>query len=216
MAIQFSPEEILETVRMVELETLDIRTITIGISLLDCADPSLEAAAEKVYDKICHCAARLVAVGDEIERDYGIPIVNKRISVTPIALVAAASASDDYVPFAAISIARPPKSASISSAASRRSCTRAPRPATTRCSPRCPRRSRRTERVCSSVNVATTRAGINMDAVGTHGRDHRRHRRAHGRSRRHRLREARRASATPSRTTRSWPAHSTASASRTA
>ncbi len=73
MAIQFSPEEILETIRMVQMENLDIRTITMGISLRDCADPSLEAAAKKAYEKICRRAERLVAVGDEIEREYGIP-----------------------------------------------------------------------------------------------------------------------------------------------
>ena len=100
MAIQFSPEEIVETIRMVQMENLDIRTITMGISLRDCADASLESAAKKAYEKICRRAARLVAVGDEIEREYGIPIINKRVSVTPVALVAEASASDDYVLFA--------------------------------------------------------------------------------------------------------------------
>src|SRR5215467_11121872 len=100
MAIQFSPQEILETIRMVQMENLDIRTITMGISLRDCADPDLAKAAAKAYDKICARASRLVAAGDEIEREYGIPIVNTRISVTPVALVAEASASDDYVLFA--------------------------------------------------------------------------------------------------------------------
>src|SRR5256885_13494979 len=96
----FTDQEILETVRMIELETLDIRTITLGINLLDCADPDLESACEKVYAKIVHHAQGLVAVGDGIAKDYGIPIVNKRIATTPIALVAAASASSDLVPFA--------------------------------------------------------------------------------------------------------------------
>ncbi|HET7925020.1 MAG TPA: DUF711 family protein, partial [Rhodanobacteraceae bacterium] len=100
MAIQFSPEEILETIRMVQMENLDIRTITMGISLRGCADPSLESAAKKAYEKICRSAARLVAVGEEIEHEYGIPIINKRVSVTPVALIAEASASDDYVLFA--------------------------------------------------------------------------------------------------------------------
>jgi uncharacterized protein (UPF0210 family) len=90
MAIQFSPQEILETIRMVQMENLDIRTITMGISLRNCADSSLEAAAKKSYEKICRSAARLVAVGEEIEREYGIPIINKRVSVTPVALVAEA------------------------------------------------------------------------------------------------------------------------------
>ena len=92
MAIQFSPQEILETIRMVQMENLDIRTITMGISLRGCADPSLEASAKKAYEKICRSAARLVATGEEIEREYGIPIINKRVSVTPVSLVAEASA----------------------------------------------------------------------------------------------------------------------------
>ena len=100
MAIQFSPQEILETIRMVQMENLDVRTITMGISLRDCAHPDLATSARQAYDKICRLAARLVAAGDEIEREYGIPIINKRISVTPVALVAEASASDDYVAFA--------------------------------------------------------------------------------------------------------------------
>ena len=100
MAIQFSPEEILETIRMVQMDNLDIRTITMGISLRNCADASLEAAGKKSYEKICRSAERLVAVGEEIEREYGIPIINKRVSVTPVALIAEASGSDDYVLFA--------------------------------------------------------------------------------------------------------------------
>src|SRR4249919_1821709 len=101
MPMQFSAQEIIETIRMVQMENLDIRTITMGISLRDCADADLAKAAAKAYDKICRMAARLVAAGDEIEREYGIPIINKRISVTPVALVAEASASDNYVAFAA-------------------------------------------------------------------------------------------------------------------
>ena len=100
MAIQFSPQEILETIRMVQMENLDIRTITMGISLRDCAHPDIETAAAKAYEKVCRLAEKLVSVGDEIERDYGIPIINKRISVTPIALVAESSASRNYVAFA--------------------------------------------------------------------------------------------------------------------
>ena len=100
MAIQFSPQEILETIRMVQMENLDIRTITLGVSLRNCAHPDIRVAAGKAYDKICRSAARLVATGDEIEREYGIPIINKRISVTPIALIAESSDSDEYTIFA--------------------------------------------------------------------------------------------------------------------
>ena len=100
MPLQYSPQEILETIRMVQMEKLDIRTITMGISLRDCAHQDLKSAAVRAYDKICRMAARLVAVGGEIEREYGMPIVNQRISVTPVALVAEASRADDYVLFA--------------------------------------------------------------------------------------------------------------------
>jgi uncharacterized protein (UPF0210 family) len=101
VAIRFSTQEILETIRMVQMENLDVRTITMGVSLRACAHPDLEVAAAKAYDKICRSAERLVAVGDEIQREYGIPIINKRVSVTPVALVAESSASRDYVLFAA-------------------------------------------------------------------------------------------------------------------
>ena len=95
-----SRNDILETIRMIDQQHLDIRTITMGISLLSCADRSAERACEKIYDKISRYAEHLVATGEEIEREFGIPIVNKRVSVTPIALVAAASETEDYVPFA--------------------------------------------------------------------------------------------------------------------
>jgi len=98
--VTFSDREILETVRMVELETLDIRTTTLGISLFDCADPDVESACEKIYTKILHHGRELVAVASSISSDYGVPIVNKRIAVTPIAWVAAASGARDLVPFA--------------------------------------------------------------------------------------------------------------------
>ncbi|MEG1720786.1 MAG: DUF711 family protein, partial [Pseudoflavonifractor sp.] len=92
--------EILQTLNMIDHQHLDIRTITMGISLLDCADPDASAACGKIYDKICRRAEHLVSVGEAIEREFGIPIVNKRISVTPMALVAGASHTEDFVPFA--------------------------------------------------------------------------------------------------------------------
>ncbi len=82
--------DILETIRMIQDECLDIRTITMGISLLDCIDSDIDKACEKVYKKITTCAKDLVKVGNEIEKEYGIPIINKRISVTPIAMISAA------------------------------------------------------------------------------------------------------------------------------
>ena len=82
----FTDREVLELVRMVELETLDIRTTTLGINLMDCADPDLESTCEKVYTKVVHHARNLVATADEVADEYGVPIVNKRIAVTPIHL----------------------------------------------------------------------------------------------------------------------------------
>ena len=96
-----SRQNIFDTIDMVDKQHLDIRTITMGISLLDCAHPDPKAACQKIYDKICRRAENLVAVVQTIEKEFGIPIVNKRVSVTPISLVAAASDTADYVPFAA-------------------------------------------------------------------------------------------------------------------
>ena len=93
---RFSPQEIVETIRMVQMENLDIRTITMGISLRDCASDDIAVMERKVYDKICRRAARLVAVGEEIAREYGMPVINKRISVTPVALVAEATGTVEY------------------------------------------------------------------------------------------------------------------------
>jgi len=93
-------KEILSTIEMIDQQHLDIRTITMGISLLSCCDPDPKRACEKIYDKITRYAEKLVKTGEDIEREFGIPIVNKRISVTPMALVAGASETEDCVPFA--------------------------------------------------------------------------------------------------------------------
>ena len=92
--------EIMQTIQMIDQQHLDVRTITMGISLLSCAHSDVKVACDKVYDKITRYAENLVATGEAIEKEFGIPIVNKRISVTPIALVAAASETDNYTPFA--------------------------------------------------------------------------------------------------------------------
>lgn len=89
--------QVTETIAMIEEQNFDIRTITMGISLLDCIDPNINRAAEKIYQKITTKAANLVAVGDEIAAELGIPIVNKRVSVTPISLIGAATDATDYV-----------------------------------------------------------------------------------------------------------------------
>ncbi|MBR1487027.1 MAG: DUF711 family protein, partial [Synergistaceae bacterium] len=88
--------DIMQTVNMIDHQHLDIRTITLGISLYDCADTNINFCARKIYDKICKKAENLVKVGCEIEKEFGIPIINKRISVTPIAFVAASCESEDY------------------------------------------------------------------------------------------------------------------------
>ena len=170
MSLSFSPQEILETIRMVQMEKLDIRTITMGISLRDCAHPDLKAAATRAYDKICRKAARLVAVGAEIEREYGLPIVNQRISVTPIALVAEASDADDYVLFAEY-LDRAAREVGVNfiggfSALVHKGMT----PGDRALIRSIPQALAVTERVCSSVNVGTTKAGLNMDAIAEMGR----------------------------------------------
>jgi uncharacterized protein (UPF0210 family) len=163
--MSFSDQEILETVRMIELETLDIRTITLGVSLWDCADSDLDASCEKVYAKIVHHGKDLVAVGNSISSDYGIPIVNKRIATSPIAFVAAACGARDLTPFAK----------AMDAAAERcgvdfiggftsyvhKGYTNADRALFDSI----PTALATTKRVCSSVSLASTRAGINMDAV---------------------------------------------------
>ena len=95
-----NPFEIMETINMVDKEHLDIRTITMGISLLDCIGQDAAAASERVYDKVTRLAENLVETGEQIECEFGIPIINKRISVTPISMVAESCETEDYVPFA--------------------------------------------------------------------------------------------------------------------
>ena len=92
--------DILETIRMITQEHLDVRTITMGISLLDCASSDVKNACDRIYDKICKKAEKLVETGNDIEKEFGIPIIHKRISVTPISLVAAPCRTNDLVPFA--------------------------------------------------------------------------------------------------------------------
>ena len=100
MSYLMNSSEILQTIRMIDQQHLDVRTVTMGISLLDCAADTTERCAEKVYDKICRMAERLVPVCEMIEQEYGIPIVNKRVSVTPVSLVAASCSEQDYSPIA--------------------------------------------------------------------------------------------------------------------
>ena len=100
MSYLINSDEILQTINMIDQQHLDVRTVTMGISLLDCADTGTDACCRKIYDKICRKAEKLVPVCEQIEGELGIPIVNKRISVTPISLVAASCDTEDYVPLA--------------------------------------------------------------------------------------------------------------------
>ena len=156
--------DILETITMIEEENLDIRTITMGISLLDCVDSDIDRSCEKVYQKITTCAKDLVRTGVEIEQTYGIPIINKRISVTPIAMLVGASGGDP-VQYAK-TLDRAAKDTGVNfiggfSALVQKGFS----PGDLELVQSIPRALSETDLVCSSVNVATTKAGINMDAV---------------------------------------------------
>ena len=159
--------EVNETNKMIEQEKLDVRTITMGISLLDCCDPDLSALNEKIYHKITTLAKDLVSTGTAIEREYGIPIVNKRISITPISLVGASACKtpEDFVTIAH-TLDRAAKTVGVNfiggySALVSKSMT----PAEELLIRSIPQALTETERVCSSVNVGSSKTGIDMDAV---------------------------------------------------
>ncbi len=163
--INISTNEIVETIKMIRDEHLDIRTITMGISLLDCADEDANRACQKIYDKITRYAKDLVKTGEIISNRYGIPIINKRISVTPIALVAAASKTDNYVQFAK-TLDRAAAEMGVNfiggySALVYKGMSKSDEYLINSI----PEALCSTNMVCSSVGVATTKAGINMDAV---------------------------------------------------
>ncbi len=154
-----------ETIHMIENENLDIRTITMGISLTDCADSDIDKAACKVYDKITKRAEKLVKTGEDIESEFGIPIINKRISVTPISIVASACESADYVKFAK-ALDKAAKAVGVNfiggySALVQKGFTDGDK----KLIASIPQALAETDIVCSSVNVGSTKAGIDMDAV---------------------------------------------------
>lgn len=158
-------KQILETIRMVEEENLDIRTITMGISLLDCIDASTEKTCQNIYNKITSKAKNLVKVGDEIASEFGIPIINKRISVTPIAIVASASGGQDCVAFARV-LDKAAKAVGINFIGGYSALVeKGYQGADLSLIQSIPEALAETEFVCSSVNIGSTRAGINMDAV---------------------------------------------------
>ena len=159
--------EVNETNKMIEQENLDVRTITMGISLLDCVDSNLEACRKKIYEKITRMAKDLVKTGEEISAEYGIPIVNKRISVTPIALVggAACKSPEDFVTLAE-TLDQAAHQVGVNfiggySALVSKGMTAADELLIRSI----PQALAKTERVCSSVNLGSTKTGINMDAV---------------------------------------------------
>lgn len=161
-------KDILETIRMIDDENLDIRTITMGISLLSCADSDIGRSCDKVYDKICRLAERLVPVGNEIEKMYGIPIINKRISVTPIAMLTAVSGGNpiEY----AKTLQRAAETIGVNFVGGYSALVQKGFSAGDRELIRSiPEALAITDRVCSSVNIGSTKAGINMDAVGIMG-----------------------------------------------
>ncbi len=163
-------KDILETINMVKEENLDIRTVTMGISLLDCASDDPEKTAKRVYDKITRSAGRLVPTAEQIEKEYGIPIINKRVSVTPVSLIGGVYSSDDYVEIAR-ALDRAADTLGINfiggyGALVQKGFTGADR----RLIESIPEALSVTGKVCSSVNVASTKAGINMDAVAMMGK----------------------------------------------
>lgn len=159
--------EVTETNQMITQENLDVRTITLGISLLDCIDSDLDKLNEKVYNKITTVAKDLVSTGQAIEREFGIPIVNKRISITPISLIGAAACktSDDFVTIAE-TLDKAAKTVGVNFIGGYSALvSKAMTPAEENLIRSIPMALAVTERVCSSVNVGSTKAGINMDAV---------------------------------------------------
>ena len=165
-----SIHHIFDTIDMIDKRHLDIRTITMGISLLDCVSEDPKRCCEKIYDKICRRAQHLVRTGEEIQGEFGIPIVNKRISVTPMALVAGGCNTEDYVPFAH-AMDRAAKTCGVDFIGGYSSLVQKGFAHGDELLLRAiPQALAETDIVCSSVNVGSTKAGINMDAVARMGR----------------------------------------------
>ena len=162
-------EKILETIHMISDENLDVRTITMGISLLDCIDSDSDKACQKIYDKITTKAKDLVKVGEQIQEEYGIPIINKRVTITPISLIAAASHDQDYVKYA-LTLDKAAHTLGIDfiggySALVQKGYQNGDKTLIKSI----PEALAQTDLVCASVNVGSTRSGINMDAVAEMG-----------------------------------------------
>ena len=156
--------DIMETINMISEENLDIRTITMGISLLDCCDSDPEKACEKIYNKITRLAGNLVKVGEDIEREFGIPIINKRISVTPISMILASSGGDPIM--YAKTLQRAADATGVNFIGGYSALVQKGFAAGDEALIRSiPEALDVTEHICSSVNIGSTKAGLNMDAV---------------------------------------------------
>ncbi|HEX2986021.1 MAG TPA: PFL family protein [Caproiciproducens sp.] len=162
--------DILETINMIDNENLDVRTITMGISLLDCIDSDIGKACDKIYDKICRYAGSLVKTGEDISKEYGIPIIHKRISVTPIAMIAAACPDKNPVHFAK-ALDRAAKATGVNFIGGYSALVhKGFAPGDYALITSIPEALSETELVCSSVNIGSTKAGINMDATEKMGK----------------------------------------------
>ncbi len=166
----FNAQDIISTLDMIDNRHLDVRTITMGISLLDCCSDSVSVTSEKIYDKITKKAENLVSVGEQIEKEFGIPVVNKRISVTPISIVGSSCHESDYTPLA-IAMDKAAKTCGVNfiggfSSLVNKGFTKGD----INLINSIPEALAVTDRVCSSVCVASTKSGINMDAVALMGR----------------------------------------------
>ena len=158
-------DKILETIHMISDQNLDVRTVTMGISLMDCIDSDSDVACQKIYDKITTKAKDLVKTAEQIEMEYGIPIVNKRVAVTPISLVAGASQDKDYVKYAK-TLDKAAQTLGIDfiggfSALVQKGMTKGDQTLIASL----PEALAQTDLVCASVNVGSSKSGINMDAV---------------------------------------------------
>lgn len=163
--MQITPKEIAETLAMINKQNLDIRTITLGLNLRGCTHEDIDVMAAKVYDRMTVAAEKLVPTAEQLEREYGIPIVNKRISVTPIAEICAATGAQDLTPIAE-AMDKAGKTVGVDFVGGFSALVhKGTSPADTKLIASIPHALTVTDSVCSSVNVASTRAGINMDAV---------------------------------------------------
>ncbi|MDI6815943.1 MAG: PFL family protein [Actinomycetota bacterium] len=159
------PEEIRETIEMIQEQTLDIRTVTMGISLRDCCDPDGDKLLKNIFDKITTAAGNLVSVAKSLQNKYGIPIVNKRVSVSAISAIAESSDLNDYTPIAKV-LDRAAGEIGVDFIGGFTALVhKGETPGDTRLITSIPKALSTTERLCSSINVASSKAGINMDAV---------------------------------------------------